>query len=102
MVESVAYTPKQVVKGSTLTVTLTGTLNKAITSGTVDLLLTYGLTTTAEQTTPLTAAAAGPYTAQTTCPVSTDTPSGSYIVRVTVLDQDNTVIACITFSLQIV
>ncbi|MFC8454147.1 ML domain-containing protein [Kitasatospora sp. NPDC057223] len=100
-VKSVAYSPDPVVKGVDVTVTLTGTLNKPITSGTVDLQLKYGIIMVAKESTPLTAAATGPYTAQTTFTIATDSPSGSYTAQVTVLDEGSKEIAAINLGFRV-
>ncbi|WP_435647360.1 ML domain-containing protein [Kitasatospora purpeofusca] len=100
-VDGVTFSPDPPVKGRALTFTLTGALKKAVTGGTIDLRVKYGIITVAKESTALGAAAAGPCTTQATCTIGADSPSGSYTAQVNILDQDGKEIAAVNVSFRI-
>ncbi|MFB8242600.1 ML domain-containing protein [Kitasatospora purpeofusca] len=100
-VDRVTFSPDPVAKGEALTFTLTGALKKAVTGGTVELRVKYGIITVAKDATALGAAAAGPCTVQAACTIGTDSPSGAYTAQVNILDQDGKEIAAVYVSFRI-
>ncbi|MFB8171445.1 ML domain-containing protein [Kitasatospora purpeofusca] len=100
-VQSATCTPYPVVKDTTVTFTLTGTLQRAITGGTADLKVKYGIITVAKESTALTAAAAGPYTASATLALAAESPSGAYLAQVSVVDQNGKQIAAVNVEFRV-
>ncbi|QMU68147.1 ML domain-containing protein [Streptacidiphilus sp. P02-A3a] len=92
-VTSVSFDPQPPVKGQSLTVTLNGTLNQNLTGGQVHITAKYGLVTVFRRSSPLVAAQPGNYTAQAVLDITSDSPSGTYNVNLTLTDQDNQEIA---------
>ncbi|GAA1986595.1 ML domain-containing protein [Kitasatospora viridis] len=97
-VSSVSLDPKTPARGQDLTVTLTGNLTGPITSGSAQTLIKFGMVALVNEASALSAAAAGPYAPRVTFHAPFDAPKGKYTGTLTLTDQKNNEIACITID----
>ncbi|MFJ8870406.1 ML domain-containing protein [Streptomyces sp. NPDC102473] len=98
---SVACDPYPPVKGKDLTVTLTGTLAEPIMGGSTKALLKYGFVTVVNDSTPLQAAEAGPYTARQVISIPEGAPRGAYMLNVVLTESGGTEIASVNIELRL-
>ncbi|WP_424211040.1 ML domain-containing protein [Streptomyces sp. BI20] len=100
-VSDLTFAPETPVKGKDLTLTVTGTLKRAITSGTLNTKMKYGIVTVLAESVPLGHTGTGPFTAQQVIHLPEDAPSGSYTAHVTVLDDNGSELAALYADLRL-
>ncbi|RMI32784.1 ML domain-containing protein [Nocardia stercoris] len=98
IVSSVTLDPNPPVKGKDFTVTLTGTLRKAITSGTIRTTVKFGMIKIDQDEKAFGATGPGPIGCQGSLSLGSGAPSGKYGLIVVVLDQNSAELAVVDAS----
>eukprot|EP00026_Physarum_polycephalum_P020798 Phypoly_transcript_23611.p1 GENE.Phypoly_transcript_23611~~Phypoly_transcript_23611.p1 ORF type:complete len:160 (+),score=28.23 Phypoly_transcript_23611:62-481(+) len=105
---TVTITPNPIVKGQNVTISVTGTMEETVTSGTASVKVEYGIITVFNKDESICDPPVlpcpipqGPWTKVYTVLLPGDAPGGTYKAQSTVVDQNNAQLLCVNADLKI-